>query len=101
MPNRICQRAGVAPPPPTISKAKRSARHDRVGVRLEQIGGRHESIADGLDLLQSRDAPAMLFQVEGQTVEIRDHLFGRMALAIAGEADQIAEDDRHVLEAPR
>ena len=60
---------------------------------------RHEGIADGLDLLHlviESDA----LEVLDQGLEVRDHIFRRVTVAIGGEADDIGEQDGDVLIAP-
>ena len=69
-------------------------------MALKQVGGGHQAVADGLDLLE-----AMLvhqrFAVFDQTIEIGDHLLGRMRVGIAGEANDVGEQHDDPLVAPR
>ena len=72
------------------------ARQHRIGVRLQQIGGRDHAVADGLDLLEPVRAHQLLAGA-GQAVEVGDHLLGRVPLAVRREAHDVAEQHRDLL----
>jgi len=69
----------------------------RFGVRAQQVGRGKHGVADGVDLLQ----PMRLDQVlagTGKAMELGHHFLGRMAVAVAGKADNVGKQDGHVLE---
>ena len=97
MPTRSCQPAWTSARRLSHVEGAADACHHWVGVRLEQIGGRHERVAHRLDFLEAivgRD----LFEFGDQTVETGDHLVRRVALAIGREPHEIAEQHGHVLD---
>jgi len=100
MPTRTCQGGSSWPAAATMSCPALTQASNRTFDRTQQAGRGNERVAHSLEFLQSTVLGDILEAIDQAAQHLDDH-FRRIALAIRGEADDVAEQDGDVGEASR